>query len=86
MLELSLWLKMSKEITGTVVSDKMNKTIVVEMSRVTQHPRYGKRLRRHKKFLAHDEKGQAKVGGIVVIRETRPLSKRKKWELVEIVG
>lgn len=75
---------MSKELTGTVVSNKMDKTITVEISRLVQHPLYGKRLRRHKKFLAHDEGERAREGNKVVIKETRPLSKRKKWELVEV--
>lgn len=76
---------MSKQFTGEVTSTSMNKTITVEVARVKKHPRYGKRLRRHKKFLVHDEEEKAKVGDKVVITETRPLSKRKKWELSEIV-
>ncbi len=73
-----------KERTGVVVSDAMNKTVVVQVERRIAHPLYGKILRRSKKFYAHDEKNEAKVGDKVVISETRPLSKTKRWRLVEI--
>jgi small subunit ribosomal protein S17 len=70
---------------GKVVSDKMDKTIVVAVETYKKHPLYGKRVKYTKKFKAHDEQNQAKVGDIVKIMETRPLSKEKRWRLVEIV-
>lgn len=73
-----------KERTGVVVSDAMDKTVVVQAERRIQHPVYGKFLRRSKKYYAHDEKNEAKKGDRVVIAETRPLSKTKRWRLVEI--
>lgn len=75
--------KVSK--VGTVVSDNMNKTIVVEVERQYQHPLYKKIIRRHKKFKAHDEKNECKSGDRVVIEESRPLSKDKRWKLKKIV-
>jgi small subunit ribosomal protein S17 len=70
---------------GKVVSDKMDKTIVVAVEERIAHPLYGKTVRRTKKFKAHDEHNEAKVGDIVRIMETRPLSKEKRWRLVEII-
>ena len=70
---------------GIVVSNKMNKTIVVRVSRLAEHPLYGKRIRRAKKYVAHDEENICRVGDEVRIRETRPLSRTKRWELLEIV-
>ncbi|MBA4542348.1 MULTISPECIES: 30S ribosomal protein S17 [Thermoactinomyces] len=70
---------------GKVVSDKMDKTIVVAVETYKKHPLYGKRVKYTKKFKAHDAENQAKVGDIVRIMETRPLSKDKRWRLVEIV-
>jgi len=70
---------------GTVVSDKMNKTVVVSIERRVQHPVYGKMVRRTKRLKAHDERNDAKTGDTVRIMETRPLSKDKRWRLVEIV-
>ncbi len=70
---------------GIVVSDKMSKTIVVQVERRVPHPLYGKIIRKRKKFYAHDENNSAKVGDYVLIRETRPLSKTKRWELIEIL-
>ena len=75
-----------KERTGVVVSDAMDKTVVVQAERRIQHPVYGKFLRRSKKYYAHDEKNEAKKGDQVSIAETRPLSKTKRWRLVEIVA
>ncbi len=75
-----------KERTGVVVSDAMDKTVVVQAERRIQHPVYGKFLRRSKKYYAHDEKNEAKKGDQVRIAETRPLSKTKRWRLVEIVA
>ena len=73
------------EVVGEVVSDKMQKTISVMVYRQIQHAKYGKYLKRSSVFKAHDEKEQAKTGDIVKILETRPLSKTKRWTLVEVV-
>ncbi|NBQ93568.1 MAG: 30S ribosomal protein S17 [Micrococcales bacterium] len=70
---------------GYVVSDKMNKTIVVEVEDRVKHPLYGKVIRRSTKIKAHDENNSAGIGDLVVIHETRPLSATKRWRLVEIV-
>lgn len=70
---------------GKVVSAKMNKTIVVAVADYEKHPLYNKTLRRTRKFKAHDENNEAKIGDAVRIAETRPLSKDKRWRLVEIV-
>ncbi|MFL5554869.1 MAG: 30S ribosomal protein S17 [Gemmatimonadaceae bacterium] len=70
---------------GLVVSDKMEKTVVVSIERRVQHPVYGKMIRRTKKLKAHDETNDAKVGDTVRIMETRPMSKDKRWRVVEIV-
>ena len=75
-----------KERVGVVVSDKMDKTIAVQVTRATRHPVYNKMMKRHQKFMAHDEKEEAKIGDTVKIAETRPLSKSKRWRLVEIVN
>ena len=74
-----------KEKIGVVVSDKMDKTITVRVDWVTHHSVYKKIMRRATKFKAHDESRSAKVGDTVRIQETRPLSKTKRWRLVEIV-
>ena len=74
-----------KTRVGTVVSDKMEKTIVVAIEDNVSHPLYKKIIKRTVKFKAHDEKNQAKTGDRVKIMETRPLSKDKRWRLVEIV-
>ena len=74
-----------KTRVGTVVSDKMDKTIVVAVKDRVQHPLYKKILKRTVKFKAHDEKNECRVGDRVRIMETRPLSKDKRWRLVEIV-
>jgi small subunit ribosomal protein S17 len=70
---------------GLVVSDKMAKTVVVSIERRVQHPVYGKMVRRTKKLKAHDEQNEAKTGDTVRILETRPLSKDKRWRVVEII-
>ena len=67
---------------GVVVSDKMDKTVVVKVERKIKHPLYKKFIRRTKKYAAHDETNTAKIGDIVRIRESRPLSKRKHWEVL----
>ena len=73
------------QLTGTVVSDKMEKTVVVAVERQVRHGLYGKSQRKTSKFVAHNEGNEAKVGDTVVIIESRPLSKRKRWALVRIV-
>jgi len=70
---------------GTVVSDKMQKTIVVSVETIKPHPLYGKRVKHTKKYKTHDELNEAKIGDTVRIMETRPLSKNKRWRLLEIV-
>ena len=74
-----------KEREGRVVSDKMQKTVVVALERRVAHPVYGKMVKRTVKVKAHDEENTAKTGDLVRIAETRPLSKDKRWRLVEIV-
>ena len=74
-----------KERVGLVVSNKMDKTITVAIERRMQHPLYKKVIRRTKKFHAHDEKNVCNEGDLVRIRESRPLSKTKRWRLVEVV-
>lgn len=77
---------MAKKIfTGKVVSDKMDKTVVVEVARLVQHPLYKKTVKYRKKFMAHDEQNRCKIGDIVSIVETRPLSKRKRWVVLDIL-
>jgi small subunit ribosomal protein S17 len=75
----------SKQRVGEVVSNKMTKTIVVRVERRFPHPKYKKIIKSYKKFYAHDEKSEAKVGDMVVIEEARPLSKLKRWKLVTVV-
>jgi small subunit ribosomal protein S17 len=74
-----------KERVGKVVSNKMQKSITVAMDRKVKHPIYGKFMTKTTKFMAHDEKNEANIGDTVRIMETRPLSKNKRWRLVEIV-
>ena len=74
-----------KTRVGLVVSDRSNKTIVVEVRRQVPHPLYGKVMQRHSKLTAHDENNEARIGDEVMVVETRPLSKTKRWRLVEIV-
>ena len=74
-----------RRLTGTVVSNKMQKTIVVRVERLTRHPKYGRVIRTAKKFKAHDEQQTAKPGDLVELEETRPLSKEKCWRLITIV-
>jgi small subunit ribosomal protein S17 len=71
--------------TGTVVSDRMDKTVVVEVERQFPHPLYGKRVKRRSKFYAHDEENDCRLGDVIRIEETRPLSKTKRWRVVELV-
>jgi small subunit ribosomal protein S17 len=77
--------KIRKTKTGVVRSDKMTKTITVAVERKVKHPIYGKFVKKTTKFHAHDEKSEAKTGDVVKIMETRPLSKTKRWLLVEVI-
>jgi small subunit ribosomal protein S17 len=74
-----------KTQTGVVVSDKMDKTVVVKVDRIIKHPVYNKFIKRSAKYKAHDEQNQCKVGDQVVIVETRPLSKEKCWKVRQII-
>lgn len=74
-----------KTRTGTVVSNKMDKTIVVAMKNKVKHPLYGKTINRTNKLKAHDEANECQVGDVVKIMETRPLSRDKRWRLVEVI-
>ena len=78
-------MKERKELIGIVVSDKADKTITVKVETYKKHPLYGKRVKYSKKYAAHDEKNEAKVGDTVKIVETRPLSRTKHYRLVEVV-
>ena len=83
---LSARAELRKERTGIVLSDKMTKTIVVQVRRKSRHPKFGKVMETARKFKVHDEKNEAKIGDRVRIAETRPLSKDKCWRLVEILN
>jgi small subunit ribosomal protein S17 len=74
-----------KVMTGRVVSDSMQKTVVVSIERLVKHVTYGKYVRRRNKFKVHDEKNEAKVGDVIRFMETRPLSKDKRWRLLDFV-
>jgi small subunit ribosomal protein S17 len=74
-----------KTRVGKVVSDRMEKTIVVTIERLVKHPQYGRYVRRRSKFKVHDEKNECKIGDTVRFMETRPISKDKRWRFVEIV-
>lgn len=71
-----------RQFSGTVISDKMQKTVVVEVEKVKTHPKYRRRYKIHKKYKAHDEKGEYKAGDKVLIEETRPISKEKRWRVI----
>jgi small subunit ribosomal protein S17 len=74
---------MKKRLIGKIVSNKMQKTIVVEVERIRTHPKYKRRYRQHKKYKVHIEDGDYRVGDKVVIEECRPLSKNKRWKFVK---
>jgi small subunit ribosomal protein S17 len=74
-----------KTKVGKVISDKMNKSIVVGVERLVRHPLYGKYFKKTSQFMAHDDNNAAKEGDVVLIAETRPFSKRKRWRLVEVL-
>lgn len=74
-----------RTVTGRVISNKMNKTIVVQVERLVKHPLYGKYIRRFSKMYAHDDQNDCQVGDLVLIKQSRPMSKTKRWTLVEIL-
>ncbi len=76
---------MRKERVGVVISDRMDKSIVVRLTRTTKHPKYKKVIKKSRNIMVHDEKNEAKVGDKVRVQETRPLSKNKRWRLAEIL-
>ncbi|MEX2145145.1 MAG: 30S ribosomal protein S17 [Candidatus Spechtbacterales bacterium] len=78
--------KNRKKMTGTVVSDKMQKTLVVQVSRLLEHPRYKKRMKVSKRYKAHYEGGDYSMGDKVEIEETRPMSKTKKWKVLRKIS
>ncbi len=75
-----------KTRVGVVVGDKMDKTVVVRVDRQFKHPMYGKAVRRSKKYKVHDENNECKVGHLVRIMETKPLSREKRWRVVEVLS
>lgn len=77
---------MKRVLKGTVVSDKMDKSVVIQVTRVKTHPIYHKKYKASTKFMAHDESGSHKIGDEVEIEETRPMSKNKRWKVVEEKG
>jgi len=72
----------TRKLTGVVVSDKMQKTVVVKVERIKEHPKYKRRYKSHKKYKAHDQNQEYHIGDKVVIEETKPISKDKKWKVV----
>ena len=78
--------KQIKTLTGTVISDKMDKTAVVLFERKVKHPKYGKYVKKSTKYKIHDEKNECKTGDVVTIAEVRPISKDKSWKLIGILG
>jgi len=77
--------KAKRTVMGRVVSDKMDKTVSVAIERQIKHPTYGKYIRRTSKVMAHDEKNECKIGDRVAISETRPVSKNKSWQVVNVI-
>lgn len=77
--------RLKRTLVGTVVSDKMDKTVVIESSRLVKHPVYKKRIKKRARFKAHDKDNQCKVGDRVLVVESRPLSKEKRWKVREIL-
>jgi small subunit ribosomal protein S17 len=75
-----------RTVVGKVISNKMNKTIVVQVERKVKHPLYGKYVKRFTKMYAHDESNACQMGDIVIIKQCRPLSKTKRWSIVEILN
>jgi small subunit ribosomal protein S17 len=79
-------MSVKSQLTGTVVSDKMDKTVVVAVGRQVRHSVYGKSQKKTSKFVAHNERNEAKVGDTVAIAESRPLSRRKRWIVTRVVA
>ena len=79
-------MSIKSQVTGTVVSDKMDKTVVVAVERQVRHSVYGKSQRKTSRFVAHDENNEAKVGDTVAIAESRPMSRRKRWIVTRVVA
>jgi small subunit ribosomal protein S17 len=77
--------KRRKTVRGRVVSDKMQKSVVVTIERLVKHPLYGKRIKRTSRYTAHDENNECKEGDLVEIMETRPLSKTKRWRVLRVI-
>ncbi|HPE59571.1 MAG TPA: 30S ribosomal protein S17 [Thiolinea sp.] len=82
---MSVEASVERSLMGRVVSDKMDKSIVVLMERQMMHPLYGKFIRRSKKYHVHDENNECKVGDVILFKECRPLSKTKHWTLIRVV-
>lgn len=76
---------MKRQVNGVIVSNKMDKTVVVQVERLVKHPLYKKYIRRTNKFMAHDKDNACQIGDIVEISESRPLSKTKRWRVVRII-
>jgi len=76
---------MRKVRKGTVISDKMDKTVVVKVETLKKHPKYHKFVKRSKKYIAHDENNECRIGDVVELMETRPLSKTKRWRVVRVL-
>ena len=74
-----------RQLSGTIISNKMQKTVVVRIERIKKHPKYKRRYKTHKKYKAHDEKGEYKIGDRVIIEECRPISKDKRWRVLRKV-
>lgn len=74
-----------RTLKGTVVSAKMKKTVVVRVDMLKSHPKYGKQYRASKKFKAHDERGEYRAGDVIMMQETRPLSREKRWEVIALI-
>jgi small subunit ribosomal protein S17 len=83
--EIKAETKGARTLTGKVVSNKMNKTVAVEIERLIKHPRYGKYIRRTTKLLAHDETNESREGDVVMISPCRPMSRHKSWKVVSVV-
>lgn len=76
---------MKRQLSGYVVSNKMDKSVTVKVERLVKHPLYKKYIRRHKKYMAHDERNECQVGDRVLILESRPLSKNKRWRVSRVM-
>ncbi len=72
-----------RQLKGIIISDKMQKTVVIKVERIKEHPKYKRRYKIHKKYKAHDEKGEYHIGDKVIIEECKPISKDKKWKVIK---